>query len=281
MSQFGNNLSLNILSAIKSFGKQAKEALTKANQQEQPNKSLQQGRTTPSQSLSNTNSNIPLNQQTLTNTALNQTALNTTNQTQLNLKGDLKNTLNNQVQPTPTQADFHGPSDLPAYAGIANMSLKTWIAGQDNKNMVKIESGEKQLNTTLEGIKGFQRQNYEGFGDGSDKNKGNRSLEMFNKRKNLLILSQIFSCAEQPLLQETELIVNINSFKKLGSFLSDSGSSPEEKLAEIKLSPPFPEELHRLNIMDPMQIKYLHQLLALPSEFPECLRLFAKENTVS
>lgn len=278
MTGFGNNFSFNILAAIKNFVKQNKppETSNKPEALGKEIKSSEQANATPKDSLSNTNSNIPVNQSTLSNPVVNQAALNSRNEAQSILTSSVKENTKNQVQSTPAQTEFQGPKDLPAYAGISNMSLKSWIAGQDNKNMAKLESGEKQLAATLEGIKGFQKQNYEGFGDdsgGGQKNKG------FKRNKNLLILSHIFSSLEQFRDQETELLVNIINFKKLGSSMKQKSSNAfsESSIIESKLLPPAPNELQSLANLDPMKIKYLHQLLALPSEFPEFLRLFAND----
>ncbi|OGI20082.1 MAG: hypothetical protein A3B68_00575 [Candidatus Melainabacteria bacterium RIFCSPHIGHO2_02_FULL_34_12] len=276
MTGFGNNLSFNIFSAIKNLGKQVKEQLNKVSVEkstEQSVNNLQQNK--PVQSLVNTNSNIPLNASVLNNPAVNQAALNSTNIPQTNLNQEVKNTINTQVPSTPSQAAFKGPSDLPAYAGISNMSLKSWIAEHNNKSFTDLESGEKQLATTLEGIKGFQRQNYEGF-DGDSRGKDNQNLKQLARKKYLLILSHIFSAIEQSGIQQTELLVNLANFKKLGSS-SEEGSNDDGQ-TENKIAPPIPEELNNLINLEPSKIKYLHQILALPNEFPECLRLFAKDN---
>lgn len=275
MSEFGNNLSFNILSAIKNFGKQNKpqEAGDKIESLAKELKSPEQTNVTPKEALRNTNSNVPVNQSIASNQAVNQVALNSRNEPQNTLISNLKENTKNQVQSTPAQTEFQGARDLPAYAGVSNMSLKSWIAGQDNKNLAKLESGEKQLAATLDGIKGFQNQNYEGFGDDSGRRQ-NKS-----RNKNLLILSHIFSGLEQLRDHETELLVNITNFKKLGSSMKQSsGDMPSEStVIESKLLPPAPNELQLLANLDPMKIKYLHQLLALPSEFPEFLRLFASD----
>ena len=281
MSEFGNNFSFNILTAIKNFGKPNKqqEIGKKINQLEKDIKVDQSSQSTPKQSLTNTNSNIPLNQQTLTSPGLNQIALNSTNQPQIILTSNTKNTLNNQSQQAPAQINSQGAKDLPAYAGISNMSLKSWIAGHDNKNMAKMESAEKQLTATLGGIKGFQRQNYEGSEGDPDGNRKQKGFKFPSRNKALLILSHIFSNIEQSSTQETDLLVNLMGFKKLGSSLKEKGNDAfsEEISIESKLSPPVPTELLSLEKLDPLQIKYLHQLLALPSEFPEFLRLFAND----
>lgn len=282
MSNFGNNLSFNIFSTLKNLSNKAKDVLQNKNQVQQPlEKDIQPNQQTQvkpnqSQTLLNTNSNIPLNQSTLTNNALNQTSLNTVNQNQTNLNMELRNNLNNnQPQATPVQGDFQGAKDLPAYAGISNMSLKSWIAGQDNNSMAKNESGEKQLTSTLEGIKGFQKQNYEGSDDGSNRQSGSSKL---SKNKALLILSHIFSSVEQSGAQETEVLVNLSNFKKLGSSTNtESTLSQNENSDEVKLSPPLPGEFENQPNLDKLQVKYLHHLLSLPNEFPECLRLFAKD----
>lgn len=268
MSEFGNNFSFNLMPIIKNLGKQLKEAL---NPQVQLTKNINQNQNKPIQSLVQTNSNIVINQSTQTSPGVNQAALNATNIPKTNLNQEIKNTSNFQVPSTPSQLDFHGPGDLPAYAGIANMSLKSWIAEHDTNMASKLEAKEKQLTTTLEGIKGFQRQNYEGQEEGS------HSSKQSTRNKNLIILSHMFSCMEQSGAQETELLVNIMNFRKLGSSFAQDNKSKQEELDELKLSPPLPVESNKLEDIDVLQIKYLHQLLTLPNEFPECLRLFAKD----
>lgn len=274
MQGSGSNLSFNILSVLKNLGRQAKAIISKPNLGEQVLKNVKPTQTNPTQSLTNTNSNVHLNQSTLTNNAVNQTALNSSNQPQALSSADSKSNANTQVRSTPSQIEFQGPSDLPSYAGVANMSLKSWIAGQDSKTYAKTETQEKQLTATLEGIKGFQNKNSEG---GFDADADSGGTKQQGKFKNLLLLSHIFSKSIQSGTQETEFLVNVYNFKKLGSSLAERGSSGEESLTEVKLSPPLPNELQSFTNIDPLQIKYLHQLLALPSEFPECLRLFAKD----
>ena len=284
MSGFENNLPINSFPATKNASK-GKEALNKANLSQNQNpteqiaNNIQPNQTKVGQSLANTNSNIVINQPTQTSPGVTQAALNATNTAQSNPnQQNIKNDTNTQVQSTPSQVEFQGSTDLPAYAGIANMSLKSYIAGQENKSFTNLESSEKQLTTTLDGIKGFQRQNYEGEDNGSLKKKNSKDLKQIERRRNLLILSHIFSSIEEPASRETELLVNISTFRKLGSSLKDGRSNKNEKFIDLKLSPPLPNEPQKLESLNATQIKSLQQLLALPSEFPEFLRLFAKEN---
>ncbi len=287
MNGFGPNLSMNFFSPVRSLPKQGNEELVKnyldqgqnqgQNPVEEAAKNIQQNQPNTNQAPANANLNASLNQSALNNPLINQSALNTTNSNQSNL--DFKNnTGNTQVQATPAQQDFQGARDLPAYAGIANMSFKSWIANQDNKSFTNLESGEKQLTSTLEGIQGFQKKSSEDSDNGSlnKKNKGLRQLKRGNNR--LVVLSQIFSNIEHNAAEDTELLVHINNFKKLGSNLT-GGDGNQENDEEIKLIPPTPNELHKLEHVDATQIKCLYQLLALPDEFPEFLRLFAHDYT--
>jgi len=274
MSEFGGNFSFNIMPMIKNIGKQIKDALNKSNLNEnsqiQLTKNVNQNQNKPIQSLVQTNSNIVVDHPTQASPGINQAALNASNIPKTNINQDIRSNIN--IQGPPSQVEFHGPPDLPPYAGIANMSLKSWIAEHDSNNLGKLKSPEKQLTTTLEGIKGFERQNYEGYED-DYRGKGKQS----NKNKNLIILSQMFACQEQSGVQDTELLVNIMNFKKLGSQLKYDHGLENDLQEEFKSSPPLPTELHKIEGLNELQIRYLHKLLTLPNEFPECLRLFAKE----
>ena len=119
---------MNIFPNLKNLTKQINEILFKRGTTETPVErvanNIQQNRPNPGQSLTNTNSNIVINQPVLNNPVTNQSALNASNLPRTNLNVDVRNDLNIQIKPTPTQVEFHGSSDLPAYAGIANMSLK-------------------------------------------------------------------------------------------------------------------------------------------------------------
>ncbi len=280
MGGFGNNLSFNIFSAIKNFGKQGKELLNKLNSTQNQNTQipkdlLSQNKPPSSQTLVNTNSNIVINPPVLENPAVTQSALNATNLPKGDIKQDI-NTQNNQQQQPHSHIDYKGPSDLPSYAGISNMSLKSWIAQHDPKGFAKLESGEKQLISTLDAIKGFQRQNYEGSKE--DGSGGDQGLKQLARRKYMLLLSHIFSAIEQSGAQDTGILVNIANFKKLGtSSLKQFLEDKQEGQDLNKLIPPLPEEINNLKSLDSSTVKYLHQLLALPKEFPECLRLFAKD----
>ena len=271
---------MNIFPNLKNLTKQVNEILFKRTTAETPVEkvanNIQQNKPNPGQSLINTNSNVVINQPVLNNPVTNQAALNASNLNQPNLNFDVRNSLNLQIKQTPNQLEFRGPTDLPVYAGISNMSLKSWIAQQDNKSFTNLESNEKQLAVTLEGIKGFERKSFENpDGESSGRGKG---FTQSRKNKNLLIFSSIFSNIEQNAVQETELLVTFNNFKKLGSNIKDSDSGSEEGEKELKSAPPLPNELHKLENINLSQIKFLHQLIALPDSFPECLRFFAKEN---
>lgn len=254
MSDMGNNPSVNKPPIFKNIGKPSKpvtpsvnKANTDANIAEQSAKNIQPNQTNPSQSLANTNSNISLNQTTLTSPVLNQATLNQS-------PSSLKSSTNTQAQESLAQSRSPGSSDLPAYAGISNISFKSWITEHDSKGFANLASGEKQLAATLEGIKGFQRKN------------GDNSEERSGRNKYFSILAYMFSPAEHSGSQEIELLTNLFNFKKLDS-------SNEEKHL---LQPPLPDEPQKLFLVDNQQIKYLHQLLALPNELPECVRLFVK-----
>ena len=281
MNGFGPNISLNSFSPIRPPGQgqgqeeQLQNYLDEShNPVEEVAKNIQKDQAAQNQPQTNANVNVSvqLNQSALNNPLANQAALNTTSSNQSNL--DFKNNQNNQVQSTPQQHDFQGARDLPAYAGIANISLKSWIANHDNnKSFANLESGEKQLTTTLEGIKGFQKQTSQDSKDDSPSGRSGKGLRHAKKNKGLLVLSHIFSNIEHGSCENTELLVHINNFKKLGSNIGQAKDGEVSK--EVKLVPPTPNELHKLEHFDPFQIKYLHQLLALPNEFPEFLRQFA------
>ena len=282
MSQFGQNFSFGNFLLLKGLGNLTKSIINRltTNQNKiaeaETNKITSPNQTNPTQSLANTNSNINLNQTTQTSPNITQGALNTQGQ-KINqiLKTDFKNYSNYEnVLSTPDQGIFQGSKDLPSYAGIANMSLKSWIANRDSKTPSKFEFKDKELSVTLEGIKGFQRKHYDGFGDESKKEPGSC------KRKFLLVLSKIFSSLyeEQASIQETEVINKITSFKKLGSLSNENKNLNDENIQALKNVPPSPVDLNRFKTIDCLHFKWLYQLLALPKEFPECIRLFAGEN---
>lgn len=260
MSELKNNLSFNIFSLIQKFMKQAGDTPSAKEPQNEIQSNLQK-----------TNINTTTNQTKTTNIPLNQTALDLSSptKTSTNLQHDLKT----NVQATPTQTEFQGPRDLPAYAGIANMSLKSWVANQNNQSFSKLETVKKELTSTDYGIKGFQRKNHEGF----DADDGEFNQQNKPRFKNLLLLSHIFSAIEQSGSSNTELLVNINTFKKLGASNAESNIEEEISLNEFKITPPLPNEAQGLDRIDFSQLKYLHQLLALPNQFPECLRLFTRD----
>lgn len=284
MSGLEGNISGNIFGVAKKVLKQPKELTPKPNLIENPEnqapKNIQGNQTSLNQSLVNTNSNIPVNQRVQVSPSLNQSALNASNlnQSNLNQQTDIKSNINSQIQSTPTQVEFKGPSDLPAYAGISNMSLKSWIAGQEGSRSSNLEALEQQLTATLDAIKGFQKKNYEGFDEGTSKQNQSK-FEILQKirERNLLLLSHIFASQEQVSPQKTEILINFSNFRKLGTNLSQEGFDTSEYLNESKLSPPLPSETHTLTNFDSSKIKCLRELLALPHEFPECLRLFAKD----
>ena len=281
MSGFDKNMSMNHLTPPVNLGKKPIDLSKASINSEKQNPQLintpnsQQIKTTPNPTLVNTNSNVTINQPVLNNPVVNQAALNATNIPQATLNTEVKNTLNNQVQSTPAQGEFKGSADLPAYAGIANMSLKSWISQNNNYNQEKSDTGKTQLASLFEAIKGFERKNHEEESEDhsalhpKDSKKGNR--------KNLVLLSNIFSSREHSGVQETELVVNISNFKKLGKRFENEEKSNEENLFELKLSPPTPDEIDKQKTVSHVKIKHLHEMFALPKEFPECLRLFSNE----
>lgn len=286
MSQFGSNLPFSNFPFFKNLGNLAKQALDKLNpnlnKQQSKIQNIQQNQgptntqTNPNKSLANTNSNINLNPSTQADPAITQHTLNAhnksiTQETNTNVK-DLPQ--NKEVQTAPNKADSQGAKDLPNYAGISNMSLKSWVAGRESKSSPKSEFKEKELASTLEGIKGFQNRNQDGFGgDTGDQGQS-------GKKRNLFILSHIFAnyFNEKSGNQETELLVNIGSFKKLGSRPDSKDAMRNEDIESVRLAPPAPEDLQSFESLDYSKVRYLHQLLALPKEFPEGIRLFAKES---
>lgn len=274
MSGFDGGLPINFSSGPIRPGKPNKEPQVnpeEQGEQETKNTKQNQNQTSPGESLVNTNSNVPVNQSTLTSPGVNQAALNAANKPTLNPQTE---TQQNNTSKQPNQIEHNGAKDLPSYAGVPNMSLKSWIAGQDNKQS-SLQSAEKELASTLEGIKGFQKQNYEGGEDSSGQNKNS------NKNKALLILSQLFGNYEQSGIQDTNIFVNIINFKKLGSNINKDKTLEnfsEKSTFDSKSSPPLPNEPQFLNSVDINSIKHVSQLLALPKEFPEFLRLLAKDN---
>ena len=276
MSKFGNNLPFHDIPILKGITKIAKDAINKLKPDIAKLENLIKPNasninvTNPKESLVNTNSNINLNQQTQISPVVTQAALNQ-GQPIIN-KSQTPNLNQQKIEQTPNQLNFQGPKDLPSYAGISNMSLKSWISSYDSKTSPKYEEEIKQLASTLEGIKGFQSRNSEGFNTDSDQqNQG-------NKRNYLMILSGIFAplFEEQASIQETEIITNVLNFKKLGSQYNED-TSKEKNFDELRLVPPSPNELQAYGKLDLSKIKCLYQLLALPHQFPECIRLFAGE----
>lgn len=270
MTEFGNNPQVNSSFLAKLFGKlrifnNPNQNLNQKQQADQLQKP-QTNQLNAGQTLANTGSNIPLNQTTLTNPALNQTALNLSN-------APMKETINKQQASQNTSNAAYGTSsDLPSYAGIPNMSLKSWISEHSNRGYADLTSGEQQLAVTLEGIQGFQRKNY----DGSDDTSGRRHQKSI-RDKYFSILSHVFAFIEQSGSREIELLSLLANFKKLtSSSKGHEGNYSEEYSDETKLIPPLPSELPKLDL-DITQIKYLQQLLGLPAEFPECLRPFAMD----
>lgn len=275
MSGFDGGLPINFSSGPIRPGKPNKEPQINPeenSEQDTKNTKQNQNQTTPGDSLVNTNSKVPVNQSTLTSPGVNQAALNAANKPTLN--PNTENQQNNTSNKQPNKIDHNGAKDLPSYAGVPNMSLKSWIAGQDNKQS-NLQSAEKELASTLDGIKGFQKQNYEGGEDSSGQNKNS------NKNKALLILSQLFGNYEKSGVQDTNLLVNIMNFQKLGSNINKEKkleNYSEGSQLDSKSSPPLPNEPQFLNSVDLNNIKHVSQLLALPKEFPEFLRLLAKDN---
>lgn len=278
MSEFGHNLPFGNLPILKNLGIFTKNFLSKLNPSlNKTNEQLKllqqnQNQTDSSQSLANTNSNINLNQQTQASPSVTQGVLNVKGQElPQGLKSDIRTDINKQESKTSqAQSGFQGPKDLPAYAGVANMSLKSWIANYDSKTPTKFVFKDQELASTLEGIKGFQRKSYDGEPD--------TSQGKAFKRKRLLVLSQIFSTLyeEQASIRETEVLQNIVNFKKLGKKQYEKAAEGES--ISFKNLPPVPASANKAETLDHMHIKSMHQLLTLPPEFPECIRLFAGEN---
>ena len=271
-----SNFSFGNLPIIKHMQRVGKEVLNKFNLNINQNlpvndagKTLDPTHTNKLQSLVNTNSNININQPMQSSPLITQGALNTSRETLTQgLNKDIKESMNLKLPQTSNQTTFQGPKDLPSYAGIASITLRSWIANQENKSYARLETLPEDLRTTLEGIKGFQRRSYNGQDDSS----GNQ--QKFSDRiRNLIILSHIFSSYELPCLTENEALSRITGFQKLGSDLSDS----ENLFEEYRMLPPAPSDIQKLSVLDPGQIKFLYQLLSLPNEFPESLRIFAKE----
>lgn len=273
MSGFDGGLPINFSSGPIKPGRPNKEPQVNPeenSEKDAKNTKQNQNQTPPGESLVNTNSNVPINQSTLSSPAVNQAALNAANKPTLNPNSE---TTKSDPSKQSQQINHGGAKDLPSYAGISNMSLKSWVAGQDNKGLSNLQSGEKELASTLEGIKGFQQQNYEGGEDSSGQ--GN------NKNKILLILSELFGNYEQSGVHETNLLANMMNFKKLGSnsrIERRLEGNSEESVLDPKSSPPLPNEPQLLNSVNLSNIKHVSQLLALPKEFPEFLRLLAKDN---
>ena len=283
MSTFDNNLSTNHLTNAANIRKKSSD-LSKANvknekQTLQSNNALnsQQIKTTSNQGLINTNSNTTINQSALNSPVVNQGVLNATNTPQVTLNSDVKNTLKSSTKPTPTQGEFQGAKDLPAYAGIANMSLKSWIA-QNGNTQGRVDVDKTQLASLFEAMKGFEIKSYEEESKNSSTKKLKDGDGKQNRRKELILLSNIFASIEQSGLQETELLVRISNFKKLGEKGGNQESLHGEKLFELKMAPPSPAEIDKQMTLSNRQIKHLHELFALPKEFPEGLRLFANKD---
>ena len=278
MTEFDNNFSVNLPFVSKSKNKeqQNKPPVQEKDDKQQQVDQLKQVRNTPQQSLANTNSNIPVNQPVNTSPVLTQAALNTADVAKTPANAQQKDTASsNNIQPTPVQGDFTGPSDLPAYAGIANMSLKSWVANNTKNESERGNISKDDATTLLDAIKGFERKNYEGEEgkDGlADQNKSLKALQ-----KKLLLLSHIFAPEEQSASSETKLVSSVLNFNKLGK-QSISESPDEQGFYNLKSSPPVPAEEVNYKSEVNIKIKQLYELFALPKEFPECLRLFADEN---
>ena len=243
----------NITNFLKGIFSQPKKnpASLNTNSVEQALKTVEQNRLNTNQAPVNIASNTP-NQASLTNPTLNQSALNLLNQAQKS-NSALQNQESNAAY-KPSEAN-----DLPAHTLIQNISLKTWISEHDSKGYANLESGEKQLAATLQGIKGFQKKNQEDTESRSRKN------------KYFSILHYMFFSDEQAPTQDIELMANLLNFNKLAT-----GYNESESQGESKLTPPLPSDTFKLTTINTSQIKYLHELLALPREFPECLRIFTR-----
>ena len=279
MTGFDNNFSVNLPFVSKSKNKEQQNkppVQEKENNQQQQVDQLKQARTTPPQSLANTNSNVPLNQPVNASPVLTQAALNAADASKAQTNAQQKDTsTSNNTQPTPVQGEFKGPSDLPAYAGIANMSLKSWVANNTKDEGRKQTISKDDVTTLLDAIKGFERKHYEGDRSKDDVPDQSKSLKALQKK--LLLLSHIFGSKEQSASSETTMVSNVLNFNKLGK-LNTSESSNEQNFYDLKSPPPTPaEEVKGKSNID-IKFKQLYELFALPKEFPECLRLFAGEN---
>ena len=275
MSGLDKNLSFGkSLPPVNNQNKKNKEILNKPiekeiGQNEQLSNAAIELKNTQAQSLANTNSNIPLNQSLLTSPALNQSSLNSANIPKQNLSNLNDTNTGKNILSTPSQLEYGGPSDLPAYAGIANMSLKSWIANNSTSNK-PFSNNENDLTVLLDSVQGFQDSDYEEPDENESKNPSK------NRKRNLLLLSHLFGCREQTSLQDTDLKVKFFSFKKLGS---EAYSEDNESLTDFKSTPPFPA-LAEVDDSSNIKPSYLYELFALPKEFPECLRLFANEKII-
>ena len=278
MAGFDNNLPPSILPGLPAKQKKSVEHQNKLTTQENQNQQqittgTQHSKPTPQQSLVNTNSNININQPVLNSPVVNQSALNTTNKPQDTLVNDIRKNSSNPSSSSPSQVDYKGPSDLPAYAGIANMSLKSWVARNDSAGGGKSDNNKNQINELLDAIPGFANSNYEDAEGGMSDDSKNSSA---SQRKKLLILSQLFA-SQHSSNPETDFIVNIANYRKLGSALDEEGKRFD--LGDFKFStqPPPVIDIKDRNFSE-IKAKFLHELFALPKEFPECLRLFANQD---
>ena len=275
MDNFGGNFSLNSLPLFKNLGNRVKNLLSNQNQSKDPQQKgldpkIDTGKqNVQNQSLANTNSNINLNQSTLTSQNVTQGAINSSN------KSATAQENKNINQSNTAQSLSQGAKDLPVYASIPNISMKSWVANQQGKSYTSFEKAEKELKATLEGIKGFQRESY----DNSDGNNSN-SQGKNDRRKMLLILSDIFGAQDEEPCSEIETISKILNFKKLGSNKQTSFLLENKSVFEEKLTPPHPREISSLEELTINDIKQLKELYTLPEEFPEALRLFSKDDVL-
>lgn len=280
MKDFGGNFSFNSINFLKGIGNKAKNVINKLNPEQVQNQSkadkvinnTQEGQTP--KSLVNTNQNINLNQQTQISPSVTQGALNASNKPVIQgTAQDIKSNLNDSQQIDLKGNNSQSAKDLPIYASIPNMSMKSWVANQEGKSFSKLDGNKNELNATLDAIKGFQNHNSEGFDGGMDSDQGKGQ----GNRKKLLILSHIFSSMYESQLAEADLANNILTFKKLGAVVEDLKTLTGKEFADEKSMPPPPNDLLRLDSLKAENVRYLHELLALPSQFPEAIRLFAKE----
>ncbi len=270
MQNFGNNLPLNFLPALQNIGSKVKTTLNKLTQKQEKAPILDT-KNTPNKSLVNTNSNININQQTQTSPVVTQGSLNATSlPISKPLNETNSNNSNTKSEQVPIQSSFQGPKDLPAYAGITQIYMKQ---GTDKEiSFTKLEGDKNDLRSTMQGITGFQKRNFEGnSGEGGSggKNQSNRML---------ILLSQIFGIDNSLDFNESALLNNLSNFKQLGDSDNSYLDFFNETSLIAKAVPPDPIETQEQAEISLDEIKHFSKLLLLPDTFPECLRLFSKNS---